>query len=200
MSKPTHEAETVLLTKINKAVAEANKAEQTVATAQAEVVSRSKAVGLLLLEAKKLHPAVKDFEAFLKKVDGLKIARAYDCMRIAGGRTTDAEIREATRKRVKKHRATKKPLPGPTPTPRPAPPPDSVTSTHVTESPEISIEQRRRENANLGMTAADRSRQNLDWFAVACREYLPKITVEAHRQEARNLVATLTCPQCSEAA
>jgi len=54
------------------------------------------------------------------------------------------------------------------------------------------VEQRRRENANLGMTATERSKQNLEWFAVACREYLPKITVEMHRQEARRLVAELT--------
>jgi hypothetical protein len=40
-------------------------------------VSRSKQVGMLLLEAKKLHPAVKDFEAFLIRVS-LKLSRAYD--------------------------------------------------------------------------------------------------------------------------
>jgi hypothetical protein len=63
-----------LLVKLNEAVAAANEAEKivttaqaTVATAQAELVSRSKTVGLLLLEAKKLHPAVKEFEAFLKR-------------------------------------------------------------------------------------------------------------------------------------
>ena len=67
-----------LLAKINEAVAAANEAETKVTTAQAELVSRSKTVGLLLLEAKKLHPAVKDFEAFLKKVQGLKLSRAYD--------------------------------------------------------------------------------------------------------------------------
>ena len=47
-------------------MAAANEAEKTVTTAQAELVSRSKTAGLLLLEAKKLHPRVKDFEAFLK--------------------------------------------------------------------------------------------------------------------------------------
>ena len=76
--------------------------------------------------------------------------------------------------------------------PKPEPKPDSVTTPHVTESQEISVEQRRRENANLGMTAAERSKQNLEWFAVACREYLPNISVEMHRQEARRLVAELT--------
>jgi hypothetical protein len=183
-----------LLAKINAAVKAANTAEASVATAQAELVSRSRAVGLLLLEAKKLHPAVKDFEAFLKRVDGLKLARAYDCMRIAGGRTTDEEIREATRKRVKEHRAKKK-LPGPTTIPKPNPPEPSklsVTSPDVTETPEVSAERRKAQNANLGMTAAQRSKQNLAWFAVACREYLPNITVEVHRQEARRLVDELT--------
>jgi hypothetical protein len=184
-------ADTALLTKLNAAVKAANSAEATVTTAQAELVSRSKEVGRLLLEAKKLHPAVKDFEAFLKRVDGLKLSRAYDSMRIAGGRTTDEELRKEARDRKRKSRASKKPLPA-TPTPRPEPPKLSVTSPHVTESPEISVEQRRRENANLGMAAAERSKQNLDWFAVACREYLPNITVATHRQEACRLVAELT--------
>ena len=58
-----------LLTKINKAVAEANAVEKTMQAAQTELVSRSKAIGMLLLEAKKLHPAVKDFETFLKEAD-----------------------------------------------------------------------------------------------------------------------------------
>jgi hypothetical protein len=51
-----------LLERINAAVKAANEVEQSVATAQeeltttqAELVSRSKAVGLLLLEAKKRH-------------------------------------------------------------------------------------------------------------------------------------------------
>jgi hypothetical protein len=60
------------------------------------------------------------------------------------------------------------------------------------KSAEISPEQRRRENANLGITATARSKQNLEWFTVACREYLPNVTVESHRQEARRLVAELT--------
>jgi hypothetical protein len=60
-----------LLEKINVAVKAADDAEQSVTTAQAELVSRSKAVGLLLLEAKKLHPAVNDFDNFLshKRLD-----------------------------------------------------------------------------------------------------------------------------------
>ena len=62
----------------------------------------------------------------------------------------------------------------------------------VTESQEIPLERRRRENANLGMSANERSKQNLEWFAVACREYLPNITVKVHREEAQRLVAELT--------
>ena len=139
MNKPT---DADLLAKINAAVKAANDAEAKVTTAQAELVSRSKTVGLLLLEAKKLHPAVKDFEAFLKKVQGLKLSRAYDLLRLAGGRTTDEEIRKATRDRVKKHRASKK-LPQPAPASKPDPKPISVTSTPVTESAEISIDERK---------------------------------------------------------
>ena len=134
-----------LLSKINAAVAAANKAETTVATAQAELVSRSKAVGLLLLEAKRLHPAVKDFEAFLKKVQ-VSSCRVPTTAAIAGGRTTDEEIRKATRDRVKKHRANKK-LPQPAPSREPEP--ISVTSPDVTESAEISISERKAQQADL---------------------------------------------------
>jgi hypothetical protein len=56
-------------------------------------------LGTLLLEAKKLHPKVKDFEAYLKQVDGLKLSRAYDYLRIAGGRATDEELRKEARER-----------------------------------------------------------------------------------------------------
>ena len=61
-----------------------------------------------------------DFETFLKRVDGLKLSRAYDLLRLAGGRTTDEEIRQATKERVKKHR-TKKRLSRPAPEVPPAP-------------------------------------------------------------------------------
>ena len=124
-----------LLDAIKLAVATANAAEQgmttaqaELSTAQAELVSRSKRVGTLLLEAKKLHPTVDAFEAFLKKVDGLGLSRAYDLMRLAGGRTTDEELRKETRDRVEKHRAKKR-------LSRAEPEP-SVTSPPVTESAE----------------------------------------------------------------
>ena len=80
----------VLLGKINAAVAEHNAAVRAVTTAQAELVSKSKVLGQLLLEVKKRHPKVADFEAFLKRVNGLHRSRAYDCMRIAGGRTASS--------------------------------------------------------------------------------------------------------------
>jgi hypothetical protein len=148
-----------LLVKINAAVKEANQAEATVTTAQAtvttaqaELVARSKTVGLLLLEAKHLHPAVKDFDAFLKKVDGLKRSRAYDYMRIAGGRATDEELKKDARDRVRKHREKKKSAKSkelPKPTAVPEAKPNSVTTPHVTESREVSIDQRRRVNEAL---------------------------------------------------
>jgi hypothetical protein len=192
---PRQDAE--LLAKINEAVAAVNEAETKVTTAQAELVSRSKTVGLLLLEAKKLHPAVKDFEAFLGKVQGLKLSRAYDCMRVAGGRTTDEEIRKATRDRVEKHRASKKKkLPGATPAPKPEPQKDSVTKPDVTETAEISIDERKAHHADLDLSAeegvAKTSARCLAEFTAACRMWLPQITVEADRRKACLLVAELT--------
>jgi hypothetical protein len=152
----TKTGEADLLAKLNAAVKAANEAG-------AEHLSRSKTVGLLLLEAKKLHPAVKDFEAFLKRVQGLHLSRAYDLMRFAGGRTTDEELREAARERQRKSRA--KPLPKPTtPEPEPTPDPEPISVT---------------------------SRKALAEFTVACRTWLPKMT-EADRQKARLLVAELT--------
>src|SRR6516162_10123870 len=188
-----------LLTKINKAVAEANAVEKTMQAAQTELVSRSKAIGMLLLEAKKLHPAVKDFETFLKKVRGLKLSRAYDLLRLAGGRTTDEELRKETRDRVKKHREKKK-------LPERNPKPVSVTDHDVTESPEVSAEERRAQMAALDVDLSippfldrsdeapapeqqaefDRERQSrraLAEFVVACKRLLP-LLVEADWTEA----------------
>jgi hypothetical protein len=153
-----------LLLKINEAVAAANKAETTVATAQAELVLRSKAVGVLLLEARRLHPTVRDFEAFLKKVQGLKLSRAYDLLRLAGGRTTDEEIRKATRDRVKKHRSKKKVPPSKKPEPL------SVTSTPVTES--LEAERPKAEPVPTWMADARQSSRYLAEFTVACRTWL----------------------------
>ena len=87
MSAETVETEpAALLEELRAAVAAANDAEQSVTTAWAELASRSKQVGILLLEAKKLHP--KDFGSIRLQV-GLKQSRAYDLLKLAGGRTTD---------------------------------------------------------------------------------------------------------------
>jgi hypothetical protein len=50
---------------------------------------------------------VKDFDAFLKKVHGLKLSRAYELLRLAGGRTTDEELKKENRERQQKSRAKK---------------------------------------------------------------------------------------------
>src|SRR6516225_11814489 len=143
------DSDKVLLDKINAAVADHNAAEQAVTTAQSELVSKSKVVGQLLLEAKKLHPKVKDFEAFLKQVKGLKLSRAYDLLRLAGGRTTDEELRKETRDRVKKHREKKK-LPERNPKPVSVTDHDVTESPkRITESPEVSAEERRAQMAAL---------------------------------------------------
>jgi hypothetical protein len=166
-------------------------------------VSRSKTVGLLLLEAKKLHPRSEDSWQFVKKVQGLGQSRAYDCMRIAGGRATDEELKKDARERQQRSRANKKKkLPRPAPAlkkPEPEPGPDSVTTPHVTESPEISIEQRRAENAELELSAEERAAKRkaehsarcLREFTTACCHWLPSMT-EADQIKALELVSKMT--------
>jgi hypothetical protein len=175
----------VLLGKINAAVAEHNAAERAATTARAELVSKSKVLGQLLLEVKKRHPKAADFEAFLKRVNGLGRSRAYDLLRLAGGRTTDEELRKDARERVRKHRAKKK---LPTPEPVSVTDPDvTESSKRITQSPAISAEERRAQNAALDVEPEpiplpdfdrsaeakrkQRSRIALNEFTCACKNY-----------------------------
>ena len=207
-------ADRALLDKIKVAVAAVNEAETTVTTAQAELVSRSKVVGELLLEAKKRHPKVADFEAFLKRVNGLGRSRAYDLLRLAGGRTTDEELRKDARERVRKHRA-KKMLP--TPEPVSVTDPDvTESSKRITQSPEVSAEERRAQNAALDVEPEpiprpdfdrsaeakrkQRSRIALNEFTYACKNYLPRITEEADRLEALRIVTEMLADKKAKAA
>jgi hypothetical protein len=204
MRLPTEEVKTVnpknptdaLLRKITKAVRAVDEAAQTVNVAQAELISREKAVGFLLLEAKKLHPTVMDFAAFLEQRVGLSLSRAYDFMRVAGDRITGDELREEARLRKQKERAGKQLVAGwneslkakPTP-----PQKDSVTCANVTESPpcpEVIASTATPTKASVGA---------FEEFASAARVYLPLMTV-AEQHEARRLVAELTSAPKAEAA
>ena len=204
----------VLLGKINAAVAEHNAAERAVTTAQAELVSKSKVLGQLLLEVKKRHPKAADFEAFLKRVNGLGRSRAYDLLRLAGGRTTDEELRKDARERVRKHRAKKK---LPTPEPVSVTDPDvTESSKRITQSAEISAEERRAQNAALDVEPEpiplpdfdrsaeakrkQRSRIALNEFTYACKNYLPRITEEVDRQEALRIVTEMLVDKKAKAA
>ena len=115
--------DTDLIERLNVAVKPADEAQEQVGAAQTELISRSRVVGALLLEAKKLHPKVKDFDAFIQKVHGLQLSRAYDLLRLAGGRTTDEELKKDARERKQKSRAKKKATPQPKPEPVPLPKP-----------------------------------------------------------------------------
>jgi hypothetical protein len=196
-----------LAAKLTKAVRAADAAEEAVTGAREILVSRSREVGLLLLEAKKLHPSVKDFEAFLKRIDGLKLSRAYDMLRLAGGRITHEELKKDARERKQKSRRrgriklpqdtcdeVKKLV-------------DSVTDPPVTESPEASAEKRKAEYADLSgeekkeaefadfLDAQERAqKESAHYFAeftAACRMYLPKITERNHRDKVHDLVDKL---------
>jgi hypothetical protein len=169
-----------LLDKINAAVAATNEAEKTAETAKAEVVSRSKVVGELLLEAKKRYPKVADFEAFLKRVNGLKLSRAYDLMRLAGGRITDTELRKEERERRARNRAKKKlppaallPLSGTVPETS-APQVEPLKAIAGT-SAEDSAARRKAENAAAEQDDA-RSAHARKEFRVACDLYLMKMS------------------------
>ena len=96
-------------------------------------------------------------------------------MRLAGGRVTDEEIRKDARDRATKSRANKKKLPKPAPAlkkPEPSQA-DSVTSRHVTESAEISIDERKAQHADLDLSAEEKaakaSAHALAEFTIACR-------------------------------
>lgn len=195
MTTDNAKTEAELLTKINEAVAAHDEAQK-------EQISRSKTVGMLLLEAKKkLHLKGKDFEAFLDKVEGLKIKRswAYDCIKLAGSRITEDELKKGARERAQRSRAGKKksvtsrippaqlPPPQPKPPELPAPP---ITENLPTDknSAEATPEKRRAENANLSPSPEERaarlSTHNLSGFQVACRTYLPNL-IEADLKKAR---------------
>ena len=103
-----NDTDEILLGKINRAVAGLIVEELAVCKAHDRLESKWKEVGELLIEAKRQHPQVKAFEAFLKRVSGLHRSRAYELMRIAGGEITEEKQRKDTRERVRKHRATKK--------------------------------------------------------------------------------------------
>jgi hypothetical protein len=139
--------------------------------------SRSKEVGVLLLEAKKLHPSANDFLAYLNKVPGQKLTRAYECMAIAGGRTTDLLVRKATRDRVKKHRASLKKISKPAIPPTSASKPTFVSVT-VTENAKVSAEDEEAKSAHF-----------LAEFTFAAKRYLPQITVEADRRKVHEVVS-----------
>jgi hypothetical protein len=163
--------EGILLDQINAAVAAEDEARKAVETATSELVSRGKLIGQLLLEAKKLHPKVADFEAFLKRVNGLHLSRAYDLMRLAGGRVTDEELRQDARERQQKSREKRK-------IPKSEPEPISVTDPVVTETQEASDEWLEELPA-----AEEASAEYLLEFKLACDNYLPKMT-ELDRREA----------------
>jgi hypothetical protein len=152
-----------LLRKINSAVKEMD-------AARVDLTSRSKIVGELLLEAKTLHPKPNDFEAFLKRVVGLHRTRAYELLALAGGRTTEAEIKKQNRERQQRHRIKKKTKEMPKPDPEPAP----KKIRDITDSP---------------TTAGADRRRPLQEFLFACGTWLPLMT-SAELNVARDHVAS----------
>jgi hypothetical protein len=184
-------AMSALLDKIKGAWCAVLGAESAAEMARDNLVSHSRALGELLVEAKKRHPKVKDFEAFLKDVDGLKLSRAYDLMRLAGGRTTDEELRQDARDRQRKSRAKKK-VPPPIKPITAQPEPTFRDVTESLDTTDLSIPpflDRTNDETDGAEQKPERTHRNYqsaycrDKFIEACRTYLPKITEEDDRDE-----------------
>ena len=204
--------ETELLAKITEAVAEASKTET-------DLVSRKRELATAALELKQIYPAVKDFEAALGKVNGLKsLSWAYDCMKLAGGRTTEEQLRKDARERQAKSRAKKK-TSKPIPKPRPKQtllengdviePEFELEFRDITENDEVeaemaeaSAERRKAEYAAADVDAAEPSGEKrrakqaaLDEFKACCWRLLPEMST-ADLAEARSHF-DLVAKQCA---
>jgi hypothetical protein len=81
-----------LLAKIRQAVKLRNEALATFETSRETFTSRAKDVGALLIEARK-GKTVKEFDAYLKQVEGLSLSWAYEAMALAGGRLSRSKRR-----------------------------------------------------------------------------------------------------------
>ena len=74
----------------------------------------------------------------------------------------------------------------------PAAEPAPSVSPDLAESADASAERRKAEYADLDMSQAEKaSAKALGEFKFACRQYLPKITIEADRQQVRQMIAEL---------
>jgi hypothetical protein len=171
-----------LLSRITMAVALANDAERKAKGAEAEFVSRQRAIGELLLELKRHYPEPKEFEAKLTEVSGLHRARAYDYMALAGGRKTEAGLREEARLRKEKERERKakekqEREQAERAKPKPILKPESVTVTDEETKP-------KQNDAPVTKASA------LDEFRFAARNWIPKMSA-VDKQKALKLVTEL---------
>ena len=86
------------------------------------------------IHIKEIKGQSEDWESIVRDKCGVGRSRAYELMAIADGKTTLEKVRADTNERMKIHRAKSESVP---------------ERTTVTASPEISIEQRRADNAPL---------------------------------------------------
>jgi hypothetical protein len=173
---------TELLARIKVAVAVCNDAEKKAEGAKNEFTSRGRAVGVLLLELKRHYPKPKEFEAKLTKVCGLHRSRAYEYMALAGGRKTEAGLREEARLRKEKERQRrakekKEQEQAERAKPKPILKPESVTVTDEETKP-------KQNDAPVTKASA------LDEFRFAARNWIPKMSA-VDKQKALKLVTEL---------
>jgi hypothetical protein len=177
-----------LLKKIKIAVKEYDEAERSfkkleeaAGEARKEQQARGYALGKLLLEAKERFPKSKDFIAFVEDQVGLKRSRAYEIISCVGGAPefelkkvfaeNQARQKEATRKRVARHRTRKRTARKPAPSPPSSPPSSPPASTGSAPEASLSVTP-----TNVTDLAAAKSAQMLAEFRAACDEYLKPMT------------------------
>ena len=113
------------------------------------LVSRTREVGVLLIECRKSYPKVKAWEEFLKRENLFSLSWSYEAIALASGRKAiedkradDRQRQAASRDRKKLRDEAAKALPKPKPEPEPAPKPEQVSVTSQNGQPEVDMHAR----------------------------------------------------------
>ena len=148
------------------------------------------AAGKLLAEAHDRHPTEKAFENFLRLAGGVQIRRARELIAFALGRKEfeqhqidNAAAQQRHRDKLKSERIERErekaalPKPEPKGKGKPEPKPEPVAALRNAEAEEDAAASAERRKAEYTQTPEELSAQLLTGFQLACKTYLPKLTV-----------------------
>jgi hypothetical protein len=157
-----------------------------------------RAAGALLIDARK--KVKKNFDSFLEEhCGGLARSRAYELIRVAGGKVTFGEIRAETNARKKRHRAKKAQLSAPAVTSMPSVPPalERTESESVTAATAAPSGTERREDRRKWLVAESKQRERFDRTLFLIGEHcantedmiVPPLTAAEKEEACTSLVA-----------